>query len=115
MADSPNDTLTLRDLIDKVHHLVEYDTKNKIIKESENNYTHILSVEDQVNIKFFKGISNFKYIQYYDDKEKIKSNYLKEQFEYYSFLFCIFNDLSERFRTAESGIRQPCKRRARAD
>jgi len=102
MTDSPNDTLTLKDLIDKVHHLVEYDTKNKIIKESENNYTHILSIEDQVNVKFFKGISNFKYIQYYDDKEKIKSNYLKEQFEYYSFLFCIFNDLSERFRTADN-------------
>ena len=102
MTDSPDDTLTLEDLIDKVHHLVEYDTKTKIIKESENNYTHILSVEDQVNVKFFKGISNFKYIQYFDDKEKIKANYLKEQIEYYSFLFCIFNDLSERFKNSEN-------------
>lgn len=102
MIDSPNDTLTLEDLIDKVHHLVEYDTKTKIIKESENNYTHILSIEDQVNVKFFKGISNFKYIQYYDDKEKIKSSYIKEQIEYYSFLFCIFNDLSERFKNSKN-------------
>lgn len=102
MSDSFNDTLTLEDLIDKVHHLVEYDTKTKIIKNFENNYTHILSIEDQVNVKFFKGISNFKYIQYYDDKEKIKSNYLKEQIEYYSFLFCIFNDLSERFKNSKN-------------
>lgn len=102
MSDSPNDTLTLENLIDKVHHLVEYDTKTKIIKDSGNSYTHILSIEDQVNVKFFKGISNFKYIQYYDDKEKIKSNYLKEQIEYFSFLFCIFNDLSERFKNSEN-------------
>ena len=102
MSDSPNDTLTLEDLIDKVHHLVEYDTKTKIIKNSENNYTHILSIEDQVNVKFFKGITNFKYIHYYDDKEKIKSNYLKEQIEYYSFLFCIFNDLSEKFKNSKN-------------
>ena len=102
MSDSPNDTLTLENLIDKVHHLVEYDTKTKIIKDSGNIYTHILSIEDQVNVKFFKGISNFKYIQYYDDKEKIKSNYLKEQIEYFSFLFCIFNDLSERFKNSEN-------------
>ena len=102
MIDFLNDTLTLEDLIDKVHHLVEYDTKTKIIKESENNYTHILSIEDQVNVKFFKGISNFKYIQYYDDKEKIKSSYIKEQIEYYSFLFCIFNDLSERFKNSKN-------------
>ena len=102
MTDSHDDTLTLEDLIEKVHHLVEYDTKTKIIKESENNYTHILSIEDQVNVKFFKGISNFKYIQYYDDKDKMLTNYLKEQIEFYSFLYCIFNDLSERFRNSEN-------------
>lgn len=103
MDDSSNDTLTLKDLIDKVHHLVEYDTKTKIIKESENNYTHILSIEDQVNVKFFKGISNFKYIHYYqDDITILKKNYIIDQIEFYSFFFSIFNDLSERFRNSEN-------------
>ena len=44
-------TITLDDLINKVHHIIEYTQKKKITNDPLLN--PILSVDDQINVKFF--------------------------------------------------------------
>lgn len=88
-------TITLDDLINKVHHIIEYTQKKKITNDPLLN--PILSVDDQINVKFFKKIENFKKIKYIDEYIKLKNNYTQQQIEFFSFMYCIFNDLSHDF------------------
>jgi len=90
-----SDLITIDDLIKKVHHLVEYDLKTYMA--NDKLLKPILSLEEQINVKFFRGITDFINIKYYDEYLKLQQLYSSDQIDFYSFLYCIFNDISEEF------------------
>lgn len=90
-----SDLLTIDDLINKVHHLVEYNVKSHMVNDTI--LKPILSPEEQINVKFFKSITNFKLIKYYDNYINLQQHYKPNEIEFFSFLYCIFNDISDDF------------------
>lgn len=90
-----SDNITIEDIINRVHDLLNIKTKT-----SSNNI--ILSQDDQLSIKYFKHINNLKKISYVDNYSLIKHEYQPQQIEFYSFMYCIFDDLSSEFKKSDN-------------
>jgi len=91
-----SDLITIEDLINTVHHLVDYDIKKQLA--NDKLLKPILTVDEQINVKFFKNLTDYKNITYIDEYTSLQQHFSSQQIEFFSFLYCIFNDLSDQFR-----------------